>query len=185
MQIDTESGLIEGVRYLPSPNHDERPDPTDISLLVVHNISLPPGEFGGPYIDQLFTNQLDGNAHPYFATICQLQVSAHVLIRRDGSLTQYVPFHLRAWHAGASCHDGRSRCNDFAIGVELEGTDEAPYETVQYQVLAELTQALMHRYPGITTERITGHEHIAPGRKTDPGPAFDWSAFLALLGKAP
>lgn len=185
MQINRDTGLIEGARYLPSPNHDARPEPTEISLLVVHNISLPPGEFGGPSIDQLFTNQLDGSAHPYFAGICQLEVSAHALIRRDGSITQYVPFHLRAWHAGASSYDGRNRCNDFAIGVELEGTDTTPYEPIQYQTLAALSLALMHTYPAITAQRITGHEHIAPGRKTDPGPAFDWPAFLALLEQAP
>lgn len=185
MQIDLQSGLIDGVRFIPSPNQDNRPDARDISLLVIHNISLPPGEFGGPYIDQLFTNALNGNDHPYFASICQLEVSAHVLIDRDGRLTQYVPFHQRAWHAGASCYQGRHRCNDFAIGVELEGTDDRPYESAQYLTLAQLALALMRTYPGITRDRIAGHEQIAPGRKTDPGPAFDWRSFLALLGTAP
>lgn len=181
--IDTNSGLAQEIRQLPSPNQDARPNTSDISLLVIHNISLPPGQFGGDYIDQLFTNCLPVAEHPFFSDICQLQVSAHALIRRDGSITQYVPFNRRAWHAGQSCFEGRTRCNDFAIGIELEGTDDTPYEEVQYQALAELSLAIMQAYPDITLDRITGHQDIAPARKTDPGPAFDWPRYLALLSK--
>lgn len=176
-----DSGLLSGARLLLSPNYDDRPEGTAIDLLVVHGISLPPGEFGGGDIDRLFTNCLDPGAHQYFAAIAPLRVSAHALIRRDGSITQYVPFHRRAWHAGESCYEGRRRCNDFSIGIELEGTDDCPYEEAQYQTLAAVARALMAAYPGITRERITGHEHIAPGRKTDPGPAFDWQHFRELL----
>ena len=171
--IDSD-GWCEQARPVPSPHHNVRPVAEDISLLVVHNISLPPGEFGGPWIDDLFLGRLDPDAHPYFATIHHLKVSAHCLIRRDGELVQYVPFHLRAWHAGVSSFAGREGCNDFSIGIELEGTDEVPYTRVQYETLAELTRALMARYPAITQERLTGHCDIAPGRKSDPGSAFDW-----------
>ncbi|HWP95098.1 MAG TPA: 1,6-anhydro-N-acetylmuramyl-L-alanine amidase AmpD [Gammaproteobacteria bacterium] len=182
-EIDGE-GWILGVRRVPSPNWDARPSPGDIDLLVVHGISLPPGEFGGPWIDDFFTNRLDPGAHPYFRTIAELRVSAHLLIRRDGALTQYVPFTARAWHAGESCFGGRTRCNDFSIGIELEGTDELPYTAAQYGRLAEVSRALMRYYPGIVPERIVGHSDIAPGRKTDPGPAFDWRRFRAALGAA-
>lgn len=173
-------GWLEGVKRVPSPHHDCRPDDETPSLLVVHNISLPPGEFGGPWIDALFTGTLDPDAHPFFAEIYQLRVSAHCLIRRDGEIVQYVPFDKRAWHAGVSSYCGRERCNDFSIGIELEGTDTQPYTDVQYQQLVALTKALVELYPDIA-RHITGHSDIAPGRKTDPGPAFDWTRFRALV----
>ncbi len=161
----------------PSPNWDERPVGKEVSLLVIHNISLPPGEFGGPWIDRLFTNRLSPDVHPYFAEVHQLRVSAHLLLRRDGQCLQYVPFDKRAWHAGQSSFQGRPACNDFSIGIELEGTDDIPYTPVQYQRLAEITRQLQRIYPAITPGRIVGHSDIAPGRKTDPGPAFDWGVF--------
>ncbi|QFI55726.1 1,6-anhydro-N-acetylmuramyl-L-alanine amidase AmpD [Aeromonas simiae] len=174
-------GWCEQARKVPSPHYNERPVAGDISLLVVHNISLPPGEFGGPWIDDLFLGRLDPAAHPYFAEIGQLRVSAHCLIRRDGEVVQYVPFHLRAWHAGVSSFAGREACNDFSIGIELEGTDTQPFTEQQYRVLAALTQALMTRFPAITPERLTGHSDIAPGRKSDPGPCFDWCEYRHRL----
>lgn len=169
------------MHFIPSPNCDERPADTEIDLLVIHGISLPPGEFGGDAINALFTNQLDPKAHPAFHSIADLKVSAHILIRRDGEVIQYVPFKKRAWHAGESSFQGRTRCNDFSIGIELEGADTVPYEPIQYQRLAALTQVLMQFYPGITQQRIVGHSDIAPGRKTDPGAAFDWQHFFGLL----
>jgi AmpD protein len=181
LHIDPATGLLDAARQVPSPNCDERPAGTTIDLLVVHGISLPPNRFGGPYIDALFTNRLDPSADPYFATIAHLRVSAHLLIRRDGELVQYVPFDRRAWHAGASCHDGRERCNDYSIGIELEGADDVPYEPVQYERLAAVTAALMDAYPGLRPARIAGHCDIAPGRKTDPGPAFDWARLQRAL----
>lgn len=173
--------LINAARFIPSPNCNERPE-GEVSLLVVHNISLPPGQFGGGHIAELFTNRLDPNGHPFFREIAGLEVSAHLLIERDGCLTQFVPFDRRAWHAGKSCFDGREACNDFSIGIELEGTDDTPYTDAQYQALIAVTQALLQAYPKLSRERITGHSDIAPGRKTDPGPAFDWARFLAALG---
>ncbi len=181
MNLDTRHEWLEGVRRVPSPNCDERPPGCEIDLLVVHSISLPPGAYGGGAIDAFFTNRLEPGAHPYFESICGMRVSAHVLIRRDGEVVQYVPFPRRAWHAGASCYRGRSRCNDFSIGVELEGTDEDVYEAVQYERLAELARLLMRTWRGITVDRIVGHSDIAPERKTDPGPGFDWVRFQALL----
>lgn len=181
MKIDSQTGWLDGVRLLPSPNCDDRPVGEVVDLLVVHGISLPPGEFGGPYIDALFTNTLDENAHPFFKEIAGLRVSSHLLIRRDGEVVQYVPFTKRAWHAGASCFAGRERCNDFSIGIELEGGDDVPYEPVQYQRLAELVRRLMVEFPALTPERIAGHCDIAPGRKSDPGPCFDWRYFRSLL----
>lgn len=172
---------LHGVPQRQTPHQDARPDPADISLLVAHGISLPPGEFGGPYIEALFLGKLDPEAHPYFAEITSLEVSAHLLIRRDGQLMQFAAFDQRAWHAGKSSFEGRQRCNDYAIGIELEGTDEIPYEPVQYERLADVAAALISNYPGITPERIVGHSDIAPGRKTDPGPAFDWDHFRNLL----
>jgi len=172
---------LEAALRVPSPNCDERPEAAGISLLVIHNISLPPGEFGGPHIDALFCNQLDGAAHPYFADICTLRVSAHVLIRRDGRVVQYVPFDKRAWHAGKSSYQGRESCNDFSIGIELEGCDEQPFTSEQYAQLASITATLLQHYPGLHQERITGHSDIAPGRKTDPGPCFDWQRYQAAL----
>lgn len=174
MRVDPASHLITGVHYIPSPNADERPEGCQPSVIVLHNISLPPGEFGGHCIEQLFTNQLDPDVHPDFASIAEHRVSAHVLVRRDGSIVQFVPFHRRAWHAGISSYEGRENCNDFSIGIELEGTDTLPYENAQYQVLATLIDALRITYPSLSRQRIVGHSEIAPDRKTDPGQAFDW-----------
>lgn len=181
MRIDLATGWLEPVRRVASPNYDERPAGVAVDLLVVHGISLPPQDFGGGWIDALFTNTLDAQAHPYFAEICHRRVSSHVLIDRDGEITQYVPFHLRAWHAGESRFGDRPQCNDFSIGIELEGCDTMPYEKVQYETLADLVQLLMSTYPAITPQRIAGHCDIAPGRKTDPGPLFDWQYLHALL----
>ncbi len=181
MRVDSTTGIMEEARYLASPNCDQRPDNEAPSLVVIHGISLPPGEYGGPWIDALFTNSLDPEAHPYFADIHQLRVSSHLLIRREGELVQYVPFDKRAWHAGVSTYGGRERCNDFSIGIELEGSDDEPYEAAQYRVLAECVAALLATYPELSVERITGHSDIAPGRKTDPGPHFDWPRFRQLL----
>ena len=179
------AGWLQGVTRHPSPNCDPRPPESAIDLLVIHNISLPPGKFGGPWIDRLFTNTLDTHAHPWFQdNLVGVQVSAHALIRRDGALIQYVSFDQRAWHAGVSCFDGLERCNDFSIGIELEGTDELPFEPVQYQTLATLTRALMSAYPAINRQRITGHCDIAPGRKTDPGRCFSWQRYRQLLDDA-
>jgi AmpD protein len=175
------AGWCQQARRVPSPHHNERAAPDDISLLVVHGISLPPGEFGGPFIDDLFMGRLDPDAHPYFAGIHQLRVSAHCLIRRDGELVQYVPFGARAWHAGVSSWQGREACNDFSIGIELEGTDETPYTEAQYRALASLTRAISGRYPAINHEKIVGHCDIAPGRKTDPGASFQWDHLRQLL----
>ncbi|HEH9439164.1 TPA: 1,6-anhydro-N-acetylmuramyl-L-alanine amidase AmpD [Aeromonas sobria] len=175
------TGWCQQARRVPSPHHNERAAPDDISLLVVHGISLPPGEFGGPFIDDLFMGRLDPDAHPYFAGIHQLRVSAHCLIRRDGELVQYVPFGARAWHAGVSSWQGREACNDFSIGIELEGTDETPYTEDQYRALASLTRAISGRYPAITHEKVVGHCDIAPGRKTDPGASFQWDHLRQLL----
>ena len=171
-------GVLEGVRFVPSPNHDERPEGTAIELLVVHAISLPPGEFGGSGIEQLFLNRLDPRAHPYYAGIATLRVSAHFLVRRSADLVQFVPCVKRAWHAGLSQWRGRAACNDYSIGIELEGTDDQPFEQSQYAVLGELTRAIQRAYP---IAEIVGHADIAPGRKTDPGPFFDWSRYRALL----
>ena len=171
------NGCLDGARLVVSPNSDERPAGEAVSLLVVHAISLPPNEFGGPGIEALFTNTLDPNAHPYYREIEGQRVSAHFLIRRDGGLVQFVSCDLRAWHAGVSSWRGRERCNDFSIGVELEGCDEQKFESVQYETLNRLVAALKRRYP---LEAIVGHSDIAPGRKTDPGPNFDWSRISAL-----
>ena len=183
MYIDPQTGLLDEARFVASPNCDERPGDQPAELLVIHNISLPPSEFGGPYIEQLFTNCLDPEAHPYFRDICHLQVASHLLIRRDGEILQFVPFHKRAWHAGQSCFEGRDACNDFSIGIELEGADDVPYETVQYEKLVEVSRHLLTTYPNIKPQSIVGHSDIAPGRKTDPGPAFDWSRYRTELAK--
>ena len=177
-------GWIDGVRHVASPNFDVRPEESEVDLLVIHNISLPPGEFGGPYIEQLFCNQLDPQAHPYFADIAHLKVSSHFLIRRDGEIIQFVAINQRAWHAGESSFCGQTACNNFSIGIELEGTDELPFTEAQYQALTELTQLMMQAYPAITPDRITGHSDIAPGRKTDPGMAFDWTRYKQNLAIA-
>lgn len=176
-----ENDIYTHANYLASPNCDERPDPEDISGIVIHNISLPPGEFGGGWISDLFLNQLDPNAHPYFAEINKLKVSTHLLIRRNATVIQYVPFNKRAWHAGVSSWNGREKCNDFTIGIELEGSDDQAFETVQYEKLAQIVKQLIAHYPKLTTERITGHQHIAPERKTDPGPFFEWDRLERLL----
>jgi AmpD protein len=181
LRVDTASGLVDGVPFVGSPNCDPRPEGCGPELVVIHGISLPPGEYGGPWIEKLFTNSLPTAVHPYFATLWGMKVSAHVLIRRDGRLVQFVPFTLRAWHAGESCWRGRERCNDFSIGVELEGADDVAYEDAQYSSLAALLAALIDAYPGLRPDNIAGHSDIAPGRKTDPGPAFDWPRVRALL----
>jgi AmpD protein len=175
------SGRFPGVRWCPSPNFGPRPDGSSISLLVVHNISLPPEQFGGPHIENFFCNCLDTAAHPYFETIAELKVSAHALIRRDGSVIQFVSCLDRAWHAGRSSFQGKEECNDYSIGIELEGADDVPYTDDQYRALARLALLAMTAWPEITPGRIAGHSDIAPGRKTDPGPAFEWSRFRALL----
>ncbi|WP_430230416.1 1,6-anhydro-N-acetylmuramyl-L-alanine amidase AmpD [Nitrosomonas communis] len=173
MQINP-AGYLENVRFIPSPNCDERPTECTISLLVIHNISLPPDEFGGNGVIELFTNQLDPQAHPYFESLRHLRVSSHFFIRRDGEIIQFVPCIQRAWHAGVSCWQGKERCNDFSIGVELEGSDALPFEPVQYDQLIALTVSLLKAYPIID---IAGHADIAPTRKTDPGPYFDWGHY--------
>lgn len=173
-------GWLSCARQIPSPNFNPRPADT-IDLLVIHNISLPPGEFGGNYVDDFFSNCLDPSGHSYFAEICHLQVSAHLLIDRAGELTQYVSFNDRAWHAGQSSFCGRQNCNDFSIGIELEGCDEQPYTQSQYNSLSMVTRVIRASYPLITTDRIVGHSDIAPDRKTDPGPLFDWSRYLQTI----
>jgi AmpD protein len=176
-------GWLASARQSPSPNCDERPAGALVDLLVIHNISLPPGLFGGRWLDDLFLGRLDASAHPYFEVARAAgPVSAHLLIRRDGTTIQYVPFALRAWHAGRSSFEGRERCNDFSIGIELEGTDDTPFEAAQYAALTAATCAIVKRYPAIRPHRIVGHSDIAPGRKTDPGPHFDWARYLGSLG---
>ena len=175
------SGRFPGVRWCPSPNFGPRPDGSSISLLVVHNISLPPEQFGGPHIETFFCNCLDTAVHPYFETIAELKVSAHALIRRDGSVIQFVSCLDRAWHAGRSSFQGKEECNDYSIGIELEGADEVPYTEEQYRALARLARLVITAWPEVTPDRIAGHSDIAPGRKTDPGPAFAWSRFQTLL----
>jgi AmpD protein len=180
-EIDLPSGWLESARRLESPNCDERPAGVLPELIVVHGISLPPGEFGGPWIDALFTNTLPPDAHPYFAQVASLKVSAHALVRRDGEVVQYVPFQRRAWHAGQSSWMGRERCNDFSVGIELEGVDARAYESAQYASLASLVAALCRTYRTLSPERIVGHSDVAPGRKSDPGIAFDWPLLRALV----
>ncbi len=167
--------------HIPSPNFNARPDETTISLIVIHCISLPPQQFGGDFITQLFCNRLNPQAHPYFKTIYQLQVSAHLLIQRDGNCLQYVAFNQRAWHAGVSQYLGRENCNDFSIGIELEGTETVPYTEIQYQQLARVIKLLLQHYPNLSRQHIVGHSDIAPLRKTDPGAAFSWATLDALL----
>jgi AmpD protein len=181
MSLSDDGDWLDDARRVLSPNCDDRPPDAVVSLIVVHGISLPPGEYGGPWIDELFTNRLDSGAHPYFEGIRDLRVSAHLLIRRDGELVQYVPFSKRAWHAGPSCYRGKSACNDFAIGIELEGQDDEAYETIQYRRLVELVTQLRERFPAIGRDDIVGHCDIAPGRKTDPGAAFDWTRLKSML----
>ena len=172
---------LRGAVRLPSPNADCRPDPEDISLVVVHGISLPPGKFGTDHVEALFTNTLDVSAHPAFADLAGVCVSSHLLISRRGRITQFVPFHRRAWHAGVSAFGGRSGCNAYSIGIELVGADETPYTDAQYRCLAEVFRALSVRYPALSPSHVVGHAEIAPGRKTDPGPSFDWPRLLKSL----
>lgn len=177
------TGLVDGARQVPSPNHDDRPPGCEPELIIVHGISLPPGEFGGPFIDHLFTNCLDPECHPYFREIAGLRVSSHLLIERDGHVVQYVPLHKRAWHAGESCYGNRDCCNDFSIGVELEGLDTLAYTDAQYVALCDLVRALRREYASLNDAPIVGHSDVAPGRKTDPGPAFDWERFRRQLAE--
>ncbi|HSD39334.1 MAG TPA: 1,6-anhydro-N-acetylmuramyl-L-alanine amidase AmpD [Rhodocyclaceae bacterium] len=177
-----ENGRIPGAQHIDSPNQDVRPEGSGIDLVVIHAISLPPDEFGGPGVEQLFTNQLDPDEHPYYASIAQLRVSAHFFVRRDGSLLQFVPVTQRAWHAGVSNWKGRERCNDFSIGIELEGCDTQPFRAEQYDSLSRLLSRIRQRYPQVD---ICGHSDIAPGRKTDPGPFFEWARLSALLATRP
>lgn len=173
--------LYPKARFVPSPNFDERPVDITVDLLVIHNISLPPCKFDNAYIEQFFCNKLNPTEHPYFQTIKDLRVSSHLLIKRTGEVVQFVPFDQRAWHAGVSNFKGRDRCNDFSIGIELEGTDDLPYTNLQYDSLVAITVFLQQYYPAITPDCIVGHSDIAPGRKTDPGEAFDWGAYYSLL----
>jgi AmpD protein len=182
LKIEPATGLVTGVRQVLSPHFDARPPGQLPELIVVHGISLPPGEFGGPWIDRLFTGTLPAEAHPYFRNIAQSRVSAHALIHRDGVIVQYVPFGERAWHAGQSHYRGRPACNDFSIGIELEGAEDIPYTDVQYEQLAALVETLLDTYPSLSADHITGHSDIAPGRKTDPW-AFDWARWKAILCK--
>jgi AmpD protein len=181
LRVDATSGQLLSARQVESPNWDDRPAGQAPELIVVHGISLPPGEFGGPWIEALFKNALPPDAHPYFETIAGLRVSSHLLVRRDGEVMQFVPFHRRAWHAGASTWRGRERCNDYSIGIELEGTDASPYTPAQYRALAQSVAALCHAYPALSPDRVVGHSDVAPGRKSDPGIAFDWPMFRTLL----
>lgn len=174
MHVNHETGWVDGIQHCPSPHFDERPD-ADISLLVLHNISLPPGQFGTGAVQALFQGTLDCSAHPYFEGLVGLRVAAHFLIERDGTVVQFVSCNKRAWHAGVSTFQGRERCNDYSIGIELEGTDEQPFTAEQYAQLIPLVQALQRTYAAITPQRVCGHSDIAPNRKTDPGPYFDWS----------
>ena len=181
--VDPESGLICPARQCLSPNRDARPEGDSLDMVVLHGISLPPGEFGGGEIEALFLNRLDWDAHPYFGEIRGMEVSAHLLIRRDSELIQFVPFTERAWHAGESSFRGRSRCNDFSIGIELEGEDDTPYDERQYQVLPDVLRAVSLAYPGVSPRELAGHCDVAPGRKSDPGPAFDWLRLYDALGE--
>jgi len=183
LQVDTATGRLRGVRQVLSPHQDARPNGLLPELIIVHGISLPPGEYGGPWIDRLFTGGLPPDAHPYFAPIAALRVSAHLLIDRAGVPSQYVPFHARAWHAGVSEFQGRAGCNDFSIGIELEGTDDSAYEPAQYLTLAATIRALLRAYPSLHRDRVVGHSDVAPGRKTDPGLSFDWARLRASVAR--
>ena len=181
LRIDVKTGLAPGVRQVLTDHYDARPAGVVPDLIIVHGISLPPAEFGGPWIDRLFTGSLPPEVHPFFAAMAIGRVSAHAVIRRDGEIVQYVPFGERAWHAGRSAYLGREACNDFSIGIELEGTDDIPYEAQQYESLAALIKALIATYPTLSAERIAGHSDVAPGRKTDPGASFDWARLRASI----
>jgi N-acetyl-anhydromuramoyl-L-alanine amidase len=175
------SGWLSGVRRVPSPNFNARPGGAKVELLVIHNISLPPGRFGGRDVEALFTNTLDAGSHPSYAELAGLKVSAHFLVHRCGAVTQFVSCNKRAWHAGVSSWEGREGCNDFSIGIELEGTDSVPFDDRQYKSLARLTRRLLVAYP---IRAVTGHSDIAPVRKTDPGPCFDWPRYISLTGSS-
>ena len=179
MKIDAE-GQLDSAQFIASPNFDQRSEGVAINLLVIHNISLPPNEFGGDGVIELFTNQINPEAHPYYQTLSGIKVSSHFFIRRDGAIIQFVPCLQRAWHAGVSCWQGKERCNDYSVGIELEGSDNMPYTDEQYSTLVALTLCLCHYYP-ITD--IVGHSDIAPSRKTDPGPCFDWQKYASAIGK--
>jgi AmpD protein len=181
LKIEPATGLLAGIRQVLSPHFDARPTGVAPELIIVHGISLPPGEFGGPWIDRLFTGGLPADAHPYFHDVAKMRVSAHAVIRRDGRIVQYVPFGQRAWHAGQSHYRGRAACNDFSIGIELEGTDTIPYTDAQYEQLGALVEALLATYPSLSSEHVVGHSDVAPGRKTDPGPSFEWDRWRAIL----
>ena len=180
--LDPVTGLIEGVRQVPSPNFDDRPAGCAVDVIIIHAISLPPHEFGDDYIEQFFQNRLPADAHPYFEEIHEMRVSAHFLIKRSGEIVQFVPVSKRAWHAGQSHCLGRDAVNDFSVGIELEGCDDIPFESVQYAALEALSQLLIETMPDLTVENIFGHSDIAPGRKTDPGPCFDWQRYRLALG---
>jgi AmpD protein len=181
LRIDAKTGLALLVRQVLSSHYDARPAGVTPDLIIVHGISLPPAEFGGPWIDRLFTGNLPPEAHPYFAAMAVGRVSAHALIRRDGEIVQYVPFGERAWHSGRSEYRGRGACNDFSVGIELEGTDDVPYEAAQYESLAALIKALLAAYPTLSREHVVGHSDVAPGRKTDPGDSFDWARLRSAI----
>lgn len=181
LKINLLTGLLDPVHYAPSPHHDDRPTGVPIDMVVVHGISLPPGQFGSSAVQDFFCGKLDFASHPTFADIAALRVSAHLFIRRTGEIIQFVPFTKRAWHAGESAFQGKTRCNDFSIGIELEGTDEVEYEAAQYHALGAVVQLLQQAYPAITADRVVGHVHIAPGRKTDPGPFFNWDYLKGIV----
>lgn len=174
-------GELTGAKQFSSPHFNTRPDPKNVSLLVIHNISLPAGKFGTSYVEDLFLGRLNIDEHSSFRSLKGLRVSSHLLIRRDGSIEQYVNLNKRAWHAGESCFGTQTNCNDFSIGIELEGTDDLPYDDRQYRALTPVVEAILSAFPLINSERICGHSDIAPGRKTDPGPAFDWGRFWSSL----
>jgi AmpD protein len=182
-RVDRARGRLRAARQVASPNCDDRPPGVDASLIVIHGISLPPGKFGGPWIERLFTNRLPPERHPFFRKIETLKVSSHLVIRRGGTILQFVPLHRRAWHAGKSSYRGREGCNDFSIGIELEGTDRRAYSDAQYRALARVVRALLAAYPTLSADRIAGHSDIAPGRKSDPGAAFDWARLKAALAR--
>jgi N-acetyl-anhydromuramoyl-L-alanine amidase len=184
LSVHSATGLLVGARQVLSPHQDSRPNGMMSDLIVLHGISLPPGEYGGPWIEQLFNGHLPAQSHPYFAQIQGMRVSAHVLIRRDGEVVQFVPFGERAWHAGTSQYEGRAACNDFSIGIELEGADDQPYEPAQYESAAAVIRALLAAYPSLNAGRVVGHSDIAPGRKTDPGDAFEWPRLRAQIATA-
>ncbi len=183
--IDTATGLLAAVQQVLSPHCDPRPPGAKLDLIVIHGISLPPGQFGGPWIDRLFTDNIPADAPESLRELAGVRVSAHVLVRRDGQLIQYVPFGLRAWHAGRSTYQGRAACNDFSIGIELEGTDSTPYTEAQYERLTALAHSLFSAYPTLSRTAVARHSDIAPGRKSDPGPAFDWARWQTLLAATP